>query len=105
MKVIYTKEYLRDLHLFSKTCDKKYRFQPSIIKRYIKVIDLMIETKNIFDLSRINSLRYEKLTGNKKGLSSVRVSDKYRLEFKEEIADGEEIASICNIIELSNHYK
>ena len=65
----------------------------------------MIETKNIFDLSRINSLRYEKLTGNKKGLSSVRVSDKYRLEFKEEIADGEEIASICNIIELSNHYK
>lgn len=105
MKVIYTKEYLRDLHLLSKTCDKKYRFQPSIIKRYIKVIDLMIETKNIFDLSRINSLRYEKLTGNKKGLSSVRVSDKYRLEFKEEIADGEEIASICNIIELSNHYK
>lgn len=64
----------------------------------------MIEAKTILDLSRINSLRYEKLSGSKKGLSSVRVSSKYRLESEEHIEDGEEFATICNIIELSNHY-
>lgn len=54
---------------------------------------------------QINSLRYEKLKGNKYGLSSVRVSDKYRIEFEEQQINGEESITICNIIELSNHYK
>ena len=57
------------------------------------------------DLMQINSLRYEKLKGNKYGLSSVRVSDKYRIEFEEQQINGEESITICNIIELSNHYK
>lgn len=50
------------------------------------------------------SLRYEKLVGDKLGLSSVRVNDQYRIEFEEFVKDGETIASICNITDLSNHY-
>ena len=38
-------------------------------------------------------------------MSSVRVNDQYRIEFEEEIEDGMTIATICNIKELSNHYK
>ena len=53
----------------------------------------------------INSLNYEKLKGDKKGLSSVRVKDQYRIEFEEYVVDGQSIATICNITELSNHYK
>lgn len=30
---------------------------------------------------------------------------KYRIEFKETIKEGEQIATICNITELSNHYQ
>ena len=56
-------------------------------------------------LTQYNSLNYEKLKGDKVGLSSVRVNDQYRIEFKEQIKDGEFVATICNIIELSNHYK
>lgn len=41
----------------------------------------------------------------KTGLSSVRVNDRYRIEFEEHIKDGEAIATICNITDLSNHYK
>ena len=41
---------------------------------------------------------------NKKGLSSVRVNDKYRIEFEEHAENQESIATICNLIELSNHY-
>ena len=39
------------------------------------------------------------------GLSSVIVNDHYRFEFEERIREGETIATICNIIDLSNHYK
>lgn len=38
-------------------------------------------------------------------MSSVRVNDQYRIEFKEYTEDGETIATICNIVDLSNHYK
>lgn len=51
------------------------------------------------------SLHYEKLKGDKVGLSSVRVNDQYRIEFEEHIVDGQTLATICNIVELSNHYK
>lgn len=105
MKVVYGKMYLKELHLTGRSNEKKYWFQPHVIKRYIKVVNIMIETKDIGDLSRINSLRYEKLKGDKKGLSSVRVSDKYRLEFGEIESDGEIYASIYRLTELSNHYK
>lgn len=90
MEIIFAKQYLKDLHITGKTTEKKHRFQPDIIKRYRKTIQ---------------SLKYEKLKGDKKGMSSVRVSDKYRIEFEEITANGEDYISICNIIELSNHYK
>ena len=47
----------------------------------------------------------QKLVGDKKGISSVKVNDQYRIEFIEEAENGKQIATICNITELSNHYK
>lgn len=55
MEIIFAKEYLKELQLTGKTSDKRYRFQPDIIKRYRRT--------------------------------------------------DEDYVSICNIIELSNHYK
>ena len=65
----------------------------------------MNDAKRAEDLMLINSLRYEKLKGDKKGLSSVSVSDKYRIEFEDIESDGEIYASICRLTELSNHDK
>ena len=65
----------------------------------------MFASPNTMSLAKYNSLHYEKIVGNKTGLSSVRVNDQYRIEFKEEIREGEMLATICNIIELSNHYQ
>ena len=53
----------------------------------------------------MNSLNYERLSDDKTGLSSVRVYEQYRIEFQEVIEAGQTIATICNITELSNHYK
>lgn len=65
----------------------------------------MISMTNVLGLSRYNSLNYEKLRGDKKGLSSVRINDQYRIEFEERFSEGEQIATICNITDLSNHYE
>lgn len=104
MEVNFNEEYLRDLY-HKGLADKKHRFQPQIVRRYIRVIDLMLQEENVLGLMKYNSLNYEHLSGNKQGLSSVRVNDQYRIEFEEEIENGKTIATICNITELSNHYK
>lgn len=105
MKVIFAKNYLKDLYERGCTSDVKRRFQPDIIKRYRKCILKMINTNTLMEISRIGSFHYEKLKGDRKGISSIRVSDKYRIEFEEWSDCDEKIITVCNIIELSNHYK
>ena len=104
MKVYFNEEYLQTLYTKGRS-DKRHRFQPKIIRKYIRTIDLMIEVPNIQNLIKYNSLNYEKLKGDKRGLSSVRINKQYRIEFKEFCQENEAIASICNITDLSNHYE
>ena len=105
MKVLFDKDYLRLLYENGDSGDKKHRFQPQVVKKYIKVVDMMFESPNVLSLAKYNSLRYEKLAGDKKGLSSVRVNEQYRVEFEEIVAENEVFATICNITDLSNHYR
>lgn len=105
MEIIFDKDYLSELYYHGKCYDKKHRFQPQIVKRYIRVLDIMSSVDTIEDLYRYNSLNYEVLTGDKKGIESVRVNNQYRIEFSSNVLAGERIITICNILELSNHYK
>lgn len=105
MVVVFEKEYLKELYIDGKTSDKRHRFQPDIVSRYNKVINMMVNAIDINDLMRIGSLHYEHLGGDKKGVSSVQVNDKYRVEFVEQIEGDQKIATVCNIVELTNHYK
>ncbi|MEE1222908.1 MAG: type II toxin-antitoxin system RelE/ParE family toxin [Bacteroidaceae bacterium] len=104
MVVTFDKDYLRELYEKGKG-DKKHRFQPDIVKRYINRINTLKETNAIEDLYELKSLHYEVLKGDKAGVSSVRVNDQYRIEFTVSSQDGETIVYICNILELSNHFK
>lgn len=104
MEIIFDKEYLRDMYKTGQCADKKHRYQPGVVRKYIDVINLMIYVSDVMGLTRYNSLRYERLKGDRAGLSSVRVNDQYRIEFREYVKDGESVATICNITELSNHY-
>ncbi|ADV42462.1 type II toxin-antitoxin system RelE/ParE family toxin [Bacteroides helcogenes] len=105
MEITFEQEYLRDMYRTGKSTDKKHRFQPEIIRKYRKVVDIMIDQTDTSDLRKYNGLNYEQLKGDKSGLSSVRVNDQYRIEFEEKTVGEQTIASICNITELSNHYK
>ena len=106
MKIIFEKDYLEQLYENGKAKNKKYRFQNAVIKKYKNAIDKLRVANQIEDLFPIKSLNYEKLKGDKNGLESIRVDQKYRIEFISTI-EGEEPNSItiCSIVELSNHYK
>lgn len=101
MIVTFDKEYLRDLYVSGKG-DKKHRYQPQIIRGYQKCIARMIDSSSIEQLARIGSLHYEVLSGKKQGISSIRINIQYRIEF---IANKDGEITICNILELSNHYQ
>ena len=61
--------------------------------------------RGIEELYPIRSLHYEVLKGDKTGISSIRVNDQYRIEFTVKQVSAETVVTICNILELSNHYK
>ena len=105
MDIYFKKDYLREIYQTGKSADKKHRFQPEIIRKYIRIIDIMMNQPDVVALMKYNSLNYEKLKGNKAVISSVRVNDQYRIEFEENIVENQIVATICNIVELSNHYK
>lgn len=105
MKIRFDKEYLRELYETGRTSDKKHRFQPGIITRYQLRIKTLEAADDISDILPLNSLNYEVLKGDKAGVSSIRVNDKYRIEFIVEGRGEESAVTICNILELSNHYR
>lgn len=105
MEIYFEEDYLRELYYEGASHDKKHRFQPQVVKKYVRVIDLMESLDSTEDLYRYNALRYEALVGDKKGRESVRVNDQYRIEFRSEVTGEEKKITICNILELSNHYK
>jgi len=105
MEIKFDKEYLRELFEVGVATNKKYRFQPDIVARYQARIKTLEKASKTADLCTLRSLRYEKLKGDKAGLESVRVNDQYRIEFKTTQVASETVVTVCNILELSNHYK
>lgn len=105
MEIKFEKEYLEELYRPGKPSDMKHRFQPPIIAKYRKTIDILESVSEVEDLFRYRSLRYEVLAGDKAGLKSVRINDQYRIEFTTTKVVSEIVVTVCNIIELSNHYK
>lgn len=105
MKIKFSESYLQDLYTEGKAKNKKYRFQPQVIRKYQQKIDILRVVSRIEDLFKINSMNYEVLT-NTDGRQSVRVDKTYRIEFYTR-TEGEEpdIVTICSIEDLSKHYK
>lgn len=104
MIVTFEKSYLKELYENGKSSDKKYRFQPDIVKRYINGVNYLKRASSKEDLFPIKSLHFEALRGNKKGLYSIKINNKFRIEFSINENVEQKILSICNIVELSNHY-
>jgi proteic killer suppression protein len=105
MDVRFDKKYLEELYYEGKCSDKKRRFQPGIVKCYKRRVELLESVPCAESLYKYNALGYEALRGDKQGLESIRINDRYRIEFKTTKVVSDTTITICNIIELSNHYK
>ncbi len=105
MIVTFEEKYLQELYETGKTTDKKHRYQPGIIRKYQYCIKLMHHALNANELAKYNGLNFENLKGNKLGISSIRVNKQYRIEFTIMDNGVEPIITVCNVLELSNHYK
>lgn len=100
MIVTFNKDYLRELYETGRS-DKKHRFQPDIVKRYIARINILKNEETVEALYNMKSLNYEVLKGDKAGISSIRVNDQYRIEFTVSEEETETVVYICNILDLS----
>lgn len=105
MFVEFDKEYLRELFEQGRTSDKQHRYQPEVVRGYQKVVASLKRAINVEMLYRLNSLNYEVLKGDKKGISSVRINRQYRLEFTVREVVNEQIITVCRLLDISNHYK
>ncbi len=104
MIVTFDKEYLKTLYTEGRSLDKRHRFQPDIVKRYKRCVDYLRAASDKEALFLFNSLNFEALKGDKVGMFSIRVNDKYRIEFTLEETVELPVLTICNIVELTNHY-
>ena len=105
MVVTFEEDYLENLYTKGETGVKKYRFQPQVVRGYQKAVKYLIQAQRKEDLFPFRSLNFEALHGDKEGRFSVRANDQYRVEFTLEETNDEPVVTICNIKELSNHYK
>lgn len=106
MNVEFEKGYLAELYEKGKTDDKKHRFQPQVVNGYLKCVKALVNATRMEDLYTFRALNYEKLKGDKKGLSSLRINDQYRLEFREiPNKSNQVIIEICSLVDITNHYK
>ena len=105
MIVTFEEDYLEDLYTKGDSGLKKYRFQPQVVRGYQKGIKFLIQAKRKEDLFPFKSLNFEALHGDKEGRFSIRANNQFRIEFTLSESTKEPIVAICNIMELSNHYK
>ena len=105
MVVTFNEDYLEKLYSKGETGTKKIWFQPQVVRGYQKGIKYLIQAKRKEDLYPFNSLHFEALHGDKEGRFSIKANDQYRIEFTLEESSEEPVVTICNIMDLSNHYK
>ena len=103
MEIKFDKEYLEDLYNDGKAKNKKYRFQPQVVKKYQRRIDTLAAVMGIEELFTLNSLNFEALESSDN--YSIRIDSQYRLEFQVNSSDVEPTITICLIKNITNHYE
>ncbi len=107
MYIKFDKPYLKELYESGQASDKRHRYQPQVVRGYVKCVKYLAAARRIEDLFAIHSLNYETLSGDRKGSSSVRINLRYRLEFTVAVESdtGEVTLTVCTLTDITNHYR
>jgi proteic killer suppression protein len=103
MEIHFNNTYLEKIYLGLPVSGKP-RYNIEVTEKFRKRIVLLENIENIADLRNFKGLNFEPLKGTKKGLYSIRIDMKYRLEF----SIGKNKVTLLGIIivkDLSNHYR
>ncbi|GHV32403.1 hypothetical protein FACS1894177_08470 [Bacteroidia bacterium] len=71
MEIKFDKKYLSEMYYKGQSSDKKHHFQPQVVRKYQRCIDLLEGATSIETLYQYNALNYEVLKGGKAGISSI----------------------------------
>ena len=82
----------------------KLKYSKEVIVKFQAKVEILKNAESMVELRLFRSLNFEALKGDKKGLYSIRVDLKYRLEFRIE-KNKITVSEIIFIEDLSNHYK
>jgi len=100
MIIVFDKYELQELYEKGYSENRQVRFQPSVIKQYIKIINMMLAIEKLEELYQIKSLHFKKLIGAKSMFNSIRVNQKYRVEC---IISYDIYLLVGKIMSLTNH--
>jgi toxin HigB-1 len=103
MEVHFNNAYLEKLYA-GLSIRGKPRYSEDVVEKFRKKVVILKNADSSIELRQIRSLNFEALKGDKKGLYSIRVDLKYRLEFLIE-KDKVSLYEIVIIEDLSNHYR
>lgn len=106
MNIEFNNQLLIDLYEGNKVTDKQFRSNPALVKQYIKTVNRLKAVQKVEQLFQFAGLNYEKLKGNLKGNSSVRINNQYRLIFEEIASENEPFEIVLlKLEEISKHYE
>jgi proteic killer suppression protein len=102
MIIVFDKIELQEIYEQGYSENRKFWFQPEVVKQYIKIITILLAIEKIEELYQIKSLHFKKLLGSKFAFQSIRNNKKYRLEC---IISYDIYMLVGKILSISNHYK
>ena len=97
MLVKFENSYLENLYTGVQIKGKP-RYGDQLVTKYKKKILMLKNVTNTQELSKIKSMNFEPLKGEKTGLFSIRIDQGWRIEFK--ISE-----EVIKIVDLNNHYE
>jgi plasmid maintenance system killer protein len=89
--------------LYCKGRHSKCKLPEYVVDKFIRAINYIEASENIFDLMNRKGFNFEKLKGN--NLFSIKIDCQYRLEFAIEFSDEYKTKGKVIIFELSKHYE
>jgi toxin HigB-1 len=93
---------LRNLYTSGKS--RKHRLQPSVLQSFFEVMASLESSKDIYDLWKEPSLKFEKMKGCENRFS-LRITRKFRLEVELKWENDDKTVGVVGVDKISTHYQ